>query len=203
MKIPNTDFKLEVSAFKASKGMLTTGEAKQQGISIYTLKRMTSCGLIIRLGRGFYRLAELPPLENSDLTLVSLRAPEAVICLISALDFHHLTTRIPHYIYLAVERGRNRPRISYPRTRIFQFAGKSFSEGIEKHQFDNQLVRIYSVEKTLADCFKYRNKIGMDVILEALKNYRQSKKFNVEKVLYYADLCRVESVISPYLETLL
>ncbi|MDD5089425.1 MAG: type IV toxin-antitoxin system AbiEi family antitoxin domain-containing protein [Candidatus Wallbacteria bacterium] len=203
MKTPNTDFNLEVSAFKAGKGMLTTGEAKQQGISIYTLKRMTACGLIIRLGRGCYRLAELPPLENSDLTLVSLRAPESVVCLISALDFHRLTTRIPHCIYLAVERGRSRPIISYPRTRIFQFVGKSFSEGIETHRFDNQRVRIYSVEKTLADCFKFRNKIGMDVILEALQNYRQSKKFDVEKVLYYADICRVESVMSPYLESLL
>ena len=140
---------------------------------------------------------------NPDLVTVALKVPKGVICLISALSWHEMTSEIPHEIYLALPRGAEPPRLAYPPLRIFWFQGDAFEEGAEEHDMDGIRVRIYSPEKTLADSFKYRNKIGLDVVLEALKLYRQRKRLKVDELMHFARICRVEKVMRPYLEATL
>jgi predicted transcriptional regulator of viral defense system len=132
-----------------------------------------------------------------------MRVPNGVICLISALAFYEITTQIPHEVYLAVSRNSQVPHIDYPPVRIFRFSKSAYTEGITIHKMDGMPIRIYNPAKTVADCFKYRNKTGLDVAVEALKRHRESKHFNVEKILYFARICRVEKVMRPYLEAVL
>ena len=174
-------------------------EAIQNGISRYSLYKMRDSGVLEQISRGVYRLADLPPIGNPDLIIVSLRFPKAVVCLISALSFHGITTQIPHEISVAVPRNARMPSLAYPPVHAYKFSTEAFECGIEKHQIDGVNVRIYSVEKTLADCFKYRNKLGMDVVLEALKLYRSHRKLNMDALQKYARICRVEKIMKPYL----
>ena len=192
-----------IALFRQHGGTLRTAEALRLGIHPRTLYAMRDTGVLERLSRGLYRLAEFPPLSNPDLVTVALNIPQAVICLVSALAFHELTTQVPHAVDLALPRGAERPRLDYPPLRIFWFSGPAWSEGVETHQVDDVPVRIYSLEKSVADAFKYRRKIGLDVALEALKQYRQHRDFDVSRLLHYARICRVENVIKPYLEALL
>lgn len=175
-------------------------EALQYGISRYTLYKMRDNGLLEQVSRGIYRLVDLPPISNPDLVTVSLRFPKAVICLISALSYHGMTTQIPHAVSVAVPRNARMPELDYPPVHAYKFSAEAFNAGIEKHQIDGVLVQIYCAEKTLADCFKYRNKLGMDIVLEALKLFRSQKKSNMDKLLKYARVCRVEKVMRSYLE---
>jgi len=184
-------------------GVFRTGEAIKSGIHPRTIYAMRDQGVIERMGRGMYRFADMPTLGNPDLATVALKFPKGVICLISALSYHELTTEIPHEIYLALPRGTEPPRLDYPPLRIFWFSGPAFAEGIEQHDVDGIPVKVYNPEKTLADCFKYRNKIGLDVVLEALKFYRQRKRFQADSLMQYARICRVEKVMRPYLEAML
>ena len=192
-----------ITLFRQHSGTLRTAEALRLGIHPRTLYAMRDSGLLEQLSRGLYRLAELPPLSNPDLVTVALKVPQAVICLISALAFHELTTQIPHAVDVALHNRAERPRLDYPPLRIFWFSGPAWSEGVETHQVDDIPVRIYGPEKSVADSFKYRRKIGLDVALEALKLYRQHPGFDVSKLLHYARICRVEKVMKPYLEALL
>lgn len=164
---------------------------------------MREAGIVERLGRGLYRLATLPPLGNPDLVSVALKVASGVICLVSALAYHEITTQIPHEVYLALARGEKPPRLDHPPIRVFWFTGRAFTEGIETHEVDGTPLRVYSPEKTLADCFKYRNKIGLDTAIEALKLYRERKRVQVDDVMQFAGVCRVEKVMRPYLEALL
>jgi predicted transcriptional regulator of viral defense system len=189
--------------FRKHGGQLRMSEAISHGISRFSLYKMRDNGIIEQVSRGIYRLMELPPVSNPDLVTVSLRFPNAVVCLISALSFHGITTQIPHEISVAVPRNARIPSLDSPPVRAYKFSGEAFNAGIEKHQIDGVTAQVYSVEKTLADCFKYRNKLGMDVVLEALKLYRSQKKFNLNELLKYAKVCRVEKVMKPYLEATL
>ena len=193
--------------FKTAGGILKTTQARRLGIHTRTLYAMRDAGIIEKVSRGVYRLADLPPLSNPDLATVAMRSPKGVICLISALSFHEITTQIPHEVYLAIPRTKNNvsqaPRIDFPPVRTFHFMGKSFTEGIQEHMIDNVPVKIYNQEKTIADCFKYRNKIGLETTLEALKFYRRKREFNVNKIMYYAEICRVKRIMKPYLEALI
>ena len=178
-------------------------EARRRGISRWTLYTMLERGVVERISRGVYRLSDLPPVGNPDLVTVGARVPKGVVCLISALAYHDLTTEVPHAVYLAIQRGAEAPRLDHPPLRIFRFSGRAFSSGIETHELDGVAVRIYSAEKTVADCFKYRNKIGLDVALEALRAWRARKGTMVQDLLEQARVCRVEKIIRPYLEALL
>ncbi len=189
--------------FLESGGQLRMNEAIKQGITRYMLYSLRDKGVIEQISRGVYRLANLPPLSNQDLVTVSLRFPNAVICLISALAYHGITTQIPHHISVAVPRTARLPSLDYPPVSAYRFSEKAFNIGIEHYQIDGIRVKIYSIEKTIVDCFRYRNKIGMDVLLEAIKFYRARKKFKVDEVLKYAKICRVENAIKPYLESIL
>jgi predicted transcriptional regulator of viral defense system len=184
-------------------GAFHTGDAIKAGVHPRTLYAMRDHGDIEQLGRGMYRFADMPAMGNPDLTTVALKVPKGVICLISALSWHEMTSEIPHEIYLALPRGAEPTRLAYPPLRIFWFQGHAFEEGVEEHDMDGIRVRIYSPEKTLADCFKYRNKIGMDVVLEALKLYKQRRRFKADELIRFARICRVEKVMRPYLEATL
>ena len=186
--------------FRAHGGTLRTREALNAGIHPRTLYELRDSGEVEQLARGVYRLAEMPPLTDPDLATVAKRMPQGVICLISALSFHELTTQIPHVVHLALPRTARKPRLTYPPLQIYRFSPRAFEAGIEHHSIEGVPVQVYSAEKTLADCFKYRNKIGLDVALEALRNYRTRRGARFQKVLEYARLCRVGNVIRPYLE---
>ena len=189
--------------FRRHHGLLRTQQALRQGIHPRILYGMESAGVVEKLSRGLYRLTELPNLGDPDLVTVSLKVPQGVICLISALAFHKLTTQIPHEVYIALARGAEPPRVDFPPIRVFWFASKPFMEGIETHKLDAVPVRVYNTEKTLADCFKYRNKIGIDTALEALRLYREQGRVKVDELMRYAAICRVQKIIRPYLEALL
>jgi len=186
--------------FENHGGTLRTGEALASGVHPRTLYAMRDSGRIEQLARGLFRLAGLPPLGEPDLATVARRVPQGVICLISALAFHELTTQIPHEVHLALPRTARRPQLAYPPVRVYRFSDSTFKAGIQTHTVDRVAIRVYSPEKTLADCFKYRNKVGMDVVLEALRTYRRRRLASLQKVLEYARVCRVEQVIRPYLE---
>lgn len=198
-----TDKQIESAkqVFRRFGGILKTGEALKHGIHRRTLYAMRDSGVLERLDRGLYRLADLPPLSEPDLVAVSLKVPEGVVCLISALSFHGITTQIPHAVYIALKRGAEAPRLAYPPIRNFWFSGEAFTAGVEQHRIDSATVRVYSAEKTLADCFKYRNKIGMDTVLEALAFYRERKKPRLRELSHFARICRVEKIMRPYIET--
>ena len=182
---------------------MTRKQAVEAGMSPNTFYAMKKAGVITIVSRGWYRLADMPPTSNPDLATVALRVPKGVICLISALSFHEITTQISHMVYVALEKNSAEPRLDHPPIRTFRFSGESFRAGVETHSIDGIETKIYNVEKTIADCFKFRNKIGLDVALEALSTYRRSEKFDAGILLKYARICRVEKVIRPYLEAVL
>jgi len=195
--------RLAVELFRAHNGTLHTAEALRLGIHPRTLYALRDAGLLLQLSRGLYRLADLPPLADPDLVVVALRLPQAVICLVSALAFHDLTTQVPHTVDIALHHGAGRPVLDTPPLRTFWFSGPAWSEGVEIHPLDGTPVRIYNPEKTVADCFKFRHKLGMDIAMEALRLYRKRRDFDVGTLLKYARICRVEKVMRPYLEAIL
>jgi predicted transcriptional regulator of viral defense system len=191
-----------IEIFYDNSGILRTQQAIRLGIAPRTLYKMRDAGMILRESRGLYRLADADLGSNTDLVHVALRIPKGVICLISALSFHNLTTQIPHQVYVALPIDAEKPRLEYPPLRIFWLSKKVYSTGIENHELDGIPVKIYGIEKTIADCFKFRNKIGSDVALEALRDYRKREDFNIDILLHFARIDRVERVIRPYLEAI-
>ncbi len=188
------------SIFRASGGQMRMQEAIRRGISRHSLYKLLECGVIEQLGRGVYRLASMPPVSRPDLLTVTLRIPKAVVSLVSALDFHGLTTQIPHRVDIALPRSAGIPRLDPPPLSVKRFSDAAYAAGIEEHMIDGASVKIYSAEKSLVDSFKYRNKIGMEIVLEALSLYRTRKKVQPAEIIKYARICRVEKVITPYLE---
>ena len=189
--------------FHDHNGILRTQHAIRLGIAPRTLYNMRDAGMILRESRGLYRLADAELGSNIDLIQVALRISKGVICLISALSFHELTTQIPHQVYVALPIDAEKPRLEYPPLRLFWLSQKTFSAGIENYELDGISVKIYGIEKTIADCFKFRNKIGSDVALEALRDYRKREGFNIGTLLHYARIDRVERIIKPYLEAII
>lgn len=186
--------------FRQHGGQLRLSEALAEGISRYQFYRLRDEGVIEPVSRGLYRLADLPPIEHPDLVAVATRFPHAVLCLISALDWHGMTTQNPHEVHLAVERQARLPVLDYPPVAGYRFSGQSFSGGIEQVALDGITLQVYNPEKTLADCFKFRNRIGMDVVLEALELYRTRKTFLPGELMEYARICRVANIMRPYVE---
>ena len=184
------------------RGSITRQEVVDAGIHTQTLSRLVRAAEMERVGRGRYRLPETPITEHHGLALVAAAAPKAVICLLSALSFHQIGTQLPHEVWIAVDRRARRPAVSYPRVRVHRFSGKALTDGVEVHDIEGESVRIYGVAKTIADVFKYRNKVGLDVALEALREAWHAKRFTMAEVDRYARACRVDQVMRPYLEAL-
>ena len=196
-------FAKTVAVFREHDGVLRTTEVVRLGVHPRVLYAMRDSGMLEQLGRGLYRLADLPPLGNPDLVAVGLRVPEGVLCLLSALAVHEITTQIPHEVYVAIKRGAEPPRLEYPPVRVFWFTGHAFAEGIETRKLDGIEVRVYGAAKSVADCFKYRNKLGLEVAVEALRLYLQKKRGLPDELVRFARVCRVEMVMRPYVEALL
>ena len=188
--------------FRQHGGSLRTSAALAAGIHPRTLYALRDAGSIERLARGLYRLADLPPLGEPDLVTVAQRIPRGVVCLISALAIHDLTTQIPHVVHLALPRSARHPVLEHPPLQVYRFSERAFETGVETVVMDGVPVRVYTAEKTIADCFKYRNKIGLDVAMEALRRYQARRGASLRKLLEYARVCRVERVLRPYLEAL-
>lgn len=185
----------------AQKGIVRPMDLEAIGIPRAVLTRMAAAGEVERIGRGLYRLPTLGS-EHDGLIAVATKVPQAVFCLLTALQFHELTTQLPRQIWIAMPRGSHTPRIDYPPIKMVQFAGDAYSTGIEEVERDRTTVRVYSVAKTVADCFKHRSKIGLDVALEALKETRKKGKASADDLWHYAKLCRVANVMRPYLEAI-
>jgi len=180
--------------------MLRTSDAILLGIHPVTLYSFRDSGDIEQIGRGLYRLASAP-LANPDWAAVGAQIPQAVICLVSAFFHHDLTTQIPHAVDIALPSHARVPKLENPPLRIFWFAEPAFSSGVELVRTDGIQIRVYSAEKTIADCFKYRNKIGLDVAVEALRAYKERmKRPDMKMLLRYAEMNRVQRVIRPYLD---
>lgn len=185
-------------------GMLRTSKAIRLGIHPRMLYALRDIGDIERVGRGLYRLSTAPPLSSPDIVPVAIRIPRAVVCLISALAHHGLATQVPHAIDLALPSHAQIPKIDDVPLRIFWYSEPSFSAGIDVVTIDGVPVRLYSREKSIADCFKYRNKIGLDVAIEALRTYRERMlKPNFQALAKFAQINRVQRVMRPYLESAL
>lgn len=173
------------------------------GVHPRTLYDLRDRGQLERLSRGVYRLAELPLSGDPDLVTVAVRIPKAVVCLISALHVHGLTTEIPHQVSIALPPGTKRPEIDYPPIRIHWLSGQSYTAGVEVRIMDGVPVRIYNPAKTVADCFKFRKKLGTDVAVEALRTGLEEGRVRTAELLRYARICRVARVMAPYLEAIL
>ena len=189
--------------FQENRGWLRTAQALRMGIAPRTLYTLRDKGYIIRVARGLYRLADQPAHPHQDLLVVAQRVPKGVIGLISALAFYELTTQVPHQVYVALPNHAEKPRLDYPPLRLFWLSARPYRAGIQEHLIAGIPVRMYSPEKSIADAFKFRHKIGLDVALEALKRYLQREDVNLEELLAMARVDRVERVMRPYLEALL
>lgn len=172
------------------------------GIPREYLLRLHRKGKLLRSGRGIYTLPDAAITERHTYAEVAKRMPEAVLCLLSALAFHQITTQNPASIWIALRKGARKPAVTSPSLKVVRLTGPSLVEGVEKHQVEGITVRVYSPAKTVADCFKFRNKIGLDIAIEALKDSIRQKKATVSDIYRYAKICRVSKVIRPYMEAL-
>ncbi len=184
------------------KGLARSREIEAMGISREYLRKLHEQGVVRRLGHGLYSLAEFEPTEHRTMAEACKRVPHGIVCLLSALQFHDLTTQLPFEIWLAIDRKAWRPRESSIPLRIVRFSGPALEAGIEEHRIEGVKVRVYNVAKTVADCFKYRNKIGLDVALEALREGWRERRFTMDELWHYGKICRVANVMRPYLEAL-
>lgn len=198
-----TSSKKAEEIFREHGGTLRTSEALEAGIHPRTLYALRDSGRVEKLARGLYRLADAEPAIDPDLLTVAARVPKGVVCLISALSFHQITTQIPHEVDLALPKGAWTPALQHPPLRIYRFSGNAMTEGVETHEVSAVEVRVFSAEKTLADCFKFRNKIGLDVAVEALRMYWRRGRTDIAGITRFAKIDRVETVMQPYLEAML
>lgn len=186
----------------AQKGLLRANDLVAIDVPRIVLTRLTAAGHLERVGRGLYRLPGAHGSEYETLVTVARRVPQAVFCLLTALQFHELTTQLPRQVWIAMPRGRHVPRIDYPPLKMVQMSEGVFASGVEEHLHEGVTLRVTGVAKTVADCFKHRNKIGLDVALEALKDARARNKASVDELWRYAKVCRVAKVMRPYLESI-
>jgi predicted transcriptional regulator of viral defense system len=181
-------------------GMLRPRDLEAVGISGVYLNKLFGEGLLQRPGRGLYTAVDAELSEHRTIAEVGKRVPQGVVCLLSALQYHHLTTQAPFEVWLAIAEKARLPKIEYPPLRVVRFSGPSLSFGIEEHEVDGVRVRVYSPAKTVADCFKYRNKIGLDVAIEALRDCLRQRKATRDELWSAAKVCRMSNVMRPYLE---
>lgn len=186
-----------------AKGSLSTREVVAAGLHRQILTRMVRDGDLERVGRGFYRLPDHLVSEHHGLALAAAGVPHGIICLLSALVFHGVGTQLPSEVWIAIDRRARRPALRYPPIRVIRFSGEALTSAIEKHSVEGRPIRVYSVAKTLADCFKYRNKIGLDVALEALREGWRDRRFTMDDLDRCARICRVDRVMRPYVEAIL
>jgi predicted transcriptional regulator of viral defense system len=189
-----------IVALARPRGFLSASAVAEAGIHTQELTRLVEDGTLERVARGRYRLADADITEHHALALAAVAAPAGVVCLLSALSFHGIGTQLPAELWVAIERGKTAPRLSSVRLRVIRYSGAAFSEGIETHVIERQRVRVYGVAKTLADLFKARNRIGLDVAVEALREAWRDRRFTIPELDRAAHTCRVAHVMRPYVE---
>ena len=172
------------------------------GLSRPRVRSLVDQGILEKASRGLYVLRSADVSENRTLAEVGKKVPHGVICLLSALRFHDLTTQSPHQVWVALERSAWTPKVDHISLKIVRYSGEAFEEGHQEHLIEGVPVRITSPAKTVADCFKYRNKIGLDVALEALREVRRKRLCTMEELMHFARICRVANVMKPYLESM-
>jgi len=177
-------------------------QALRAGIHPRDLYALRDAGVLDAVSRGVYRLAEMPPLAEPDLVAVAARVPRAVIAVVSALHFHGLTNEIPHAVSIALPKGAARPRLTWPPLHVYWFSGALYTAGIETHLRDGVAVRVYSAARTVADCFRLRNRLGIEMAMEALRAGLEERAFTPAEVLKAARTCRVAGTVRPYLEAI-
>lgn len=180
----------------------TARDFAEVGIHRQVLTRLVASGHLERVSRGVYRLPNRSITEHDGLAIVAAAVPQGTITLLSALQFHQIGTQLPSQVWIALDRRARRPALKYPPLRIVRYSGAALTEGIETHRIEGQTVRMYCAAKTIADCFKYRNKIGLEVALEALREGWRARRFTLNELDHYARVCRVQRVMQPYIEAL-
>lgn len=188
--------------FRKHGGLLSTTQALASGIHPRTLYALRDHGRLIQVSRGLYELADKKMTVHHTLAIACKRVPQGIICLLSALRFHDLTTQAPFEVWLAIDRLSRKPNEKLLPLRIFRFSGQALQAGVEKHKVEGIEVRVYNPAKTVVDCFKYRNKIGLEVALEALREGWRERRFTMDDLWHYGKICRVANVMRPYLEAL-
>ncbi|MGH8198855.1 MAG: type IV toxin-antitoxin system AbiEi family antitoxin domain-containing protein [Steroidobacteraceae bacterium] len=181
-------------------GSVARQDVLAAGIHTQALSRLVRAGELERVAPGQYRLPNAPVTEHHAFAIVAAAAPKSAICLLSALNFHRIGTQVPHAVWIAIDRRARRPTLRYPPLQVSRFGGPALTEGIEARAVEGQSVRVYCLAKTIADLFKYRNKIGLDVALEALQEAWRTRRVTMSAIHRYARICRVERVMRPYLE---
>jgi predicted transcriptional regulator of viral defense system len=195
------DNKSKIMNYARRRGAIRPKDVESIGIPRLALYRLVRQGELIRTARGLYSPAAFDPTEHHTSVEVTVAIPKAIICLLSALQFHDLTTQMPNRVWVAIDRKARKPRTSLPVT-IVRFSGESLIDGIETHTVEGVDLRVTTPAKTVADCFKYRNKIGIDVAIEALSDCIKRRKATRDEIWRYAKLCRVANVIRPYMEAM-
>ena len=192
-----------MSFFQSHGGVARFSAILKAGFHPDSLSTLEKEGRVEKIARGLYRLTNYTPGSHPDLVIASLQAPRGVICLLSALSFHEATSEIPRYVDLAIPQSTHANRIKYPPVRFYRFAPKTWKAGIEKHEIEGHRIKVYSLAKTIADCFKFRNKIGIDPARDALKVAVTEKGIKPKEIIQYAKICRVDSIVKPILEAMI
>ena len=188
-----------IKVFKVHNGYARSKDILTEGIHSRDIKKIVDEGKVIRVKKGLYRIAETPVISNRSFIDLACAVPEGVICLLSALSYYQLTTFNPSIISMAIHRKSWRPKIEYPPVEFYYFSTKQFESGIDEIKINGQTVRIYGPEKTICDCFRYRNKLGTDIAKEGLSEYLNRKDRDLEKLLEYAEICRIKPLLQTWL----
>lgn len=200
MTVPSNS---RIHAHVQRRGVLRTGDLAAMGFSRSAIPRLIETGVIRREGRGLYTASRHDVTEKHSLALACKRVPKGVVCLLSALVFHGITTQNPWEVWMALDPKARKPALENPPLRVVRFSGAALDAGVEEHLVEGVAVRVYSVAKTVADLFKYRNKVGTDVAIEALREARKKKRMSMDELSRFTKVCRVTNVIRPYVESLL
>jgi predicted transcriptional regulator of viral defense system len=196
----NSSKRQEILKLARRLGVLRIKDLAAYDIHPEYVRRLAAKGVLVRSGRGLYMVANADVTEHHTLAQASKRVPHGVICLLSALRFHNIGTQAPHQVWMAIDRTASKPRVDYPPLHVVRFSGPALTEGIVTHRIEGVEVRVYSPAKTVVDCFKYRNKIGLDVALEAIRECWRERRCTADDLTRYAKVCRVWNVMRPYLE---
>jgi predicted transcriptional regulator of viral defense system len=191
-----------LTALVGKGGLVRSRDLAEAKIDRSELRRLTAAGVLERVTRGVYRLADAPATESHTVAAVLKRVPHGVVCLLTALRMHGLTTQLPHQVWIALDEKARRPAVTDLPIRVVRFSGLALTAGVESRVVEGVTIRLYGPAKTVADCFKYRNKIGLDVAIEALRDYRQRYRKRGDDLAKYARICRVLGVMKPYLEAI-
>ena len=190
----------QILKLASNSSVVSTAEVRCHGIHHEYLRQMCARGELVRVGRGLYSLPGADVTIHHGLVQAAKAVPKGVICLLSALRFHEIGTQAPHEVWIALDRRHSYPRARHPKMRIVRFSGKALTKGVDEHTIEGVQVRIYDSAKTVADCFKYRNKIALDVALEALREVLRGRKCSIDELWKYAKICRVTKIMRPYME---